>query len=293
VSSTEAGPRRAKSTAKKKPFWQMELGKGKHDDDDVDHPPFVATLPRANLLPVGVRNSIAVRRTRRFLIWALVLLVAVVAGGWYLQSGAISDAESSLAQAKQEGAALQDKVDALTAVTEFSQQLQAQQALVKATLASQPQSSLVIERLAKAGSAASQGSQPVAFANVGVTYTGIPPAGGPFNTCPNPDPFGTELTIGCVSFTATAANPLQVSQVLEVLDADPMFVGPYVTSTQIGDLGAGSAKSTAVTFNGTAGISLDGLMEALTPEQVDAIVNPPKPASDDKESKASSTEKAS
>ncbi len=263
-----------KGSKPKKSFWQMELGRKKGADladEEVEHPPFVASLPRVNLLPTAVRESLAMRKVRRVLL-AVVLLLAVVAGGvWYLQGSRISDAEQRLADARAESGQLQDQMAALAPITVLATALENQKALVDATLAGQPQSAVVIDRLEASGRAASD-TGGIGFSNVGVTYQGVPAAGGPLNPCPNPDPFGTEATIGCLTFNATASNRQEVSRLLEVLEADTLFVGPYVTSTALtlDDVGGTSG----VTFSGTAGVSLEGLETALTPEQVEAIVNP-------------------
>jgi Tfp pilus assembly protein PilN len=284
MSSTAPTSAKGKGQKGHKPFWQMELGRkggtgSDINDEVVDHPPFVATLPRVNLLPPAVRQAVAMRKVRRWLIAAVVLLVVAVAGIWYVQGARIAEAEATLANARASGAELQSQVDAFGSIKAFYSELENQKALVSTTLAAQPQAAVVVERLVQAGQDA--GGSPIGFSSVGVSYHGIPEAGSTLNPCPNPDPFGTEITIGCLSFNATAKNRAEVSRLLEVLEQDPLFVGPYVTSTSIG--GGELGLETGVTFAGTAGISLDGLSAALTPEQVDAITNPPPEPEDEEE----------
>lgn len=259
----------------KKPFWKMELGRSRSKGTDVndevlEHPPFVAVLPRVNLIPSAVRQAVAMRKVRRWLIAVVVLMLLGVAAIWYLQGSRIDEAETRLAAAQATGDELQARVDAFGSIKAFYAELESQQALVNGTLASQPQAAVVIQQLTRAGEEA--GGDPISFANVGVLYHGIPAAGTNLNPCPNPNPFGSEITIGCLTFNATAKNRAEVSRLLEVLERDPLFVGPYVTSTSIGSGELGGA--TGVTFAGTTGISLDGLATALTQEQVDAIANP-------------------
>jgi type IV pilus assembly protein PilN len=279
----KAKDRDKKGTKAKKPFWQMELGRKKGaalDDEEVEHPPFAPTLPRVNLLPPAIRQSVALRKVRRNLVAVVVLLVIAVAGVWYLQGARIAEAEDRLAVAEAEGDDLQAQVAALAPITVLATALENQKALVDATLASQPQSALVISQLAEAGREAADGNG-ITFSNVGVTYEGIPAAGGTLNPCPNPDPFGTEATIGCITFNANAGDRTQVSRLLEVLEADPLFVGPYVTTTSVTLAEEGGA--TGVTFAGTAGVSLDGLQTLLTPEQIEALNAPPEPAATQEE----------
>lgn len=268
----------AKAKGGKKPFWQMELGRKKDADlvdEAVEHPPFVPTLPRVNLLPAAIGESIGLRKVRRSLIAVAVLIALLLGGVWYLQGSRISEAEARLAAAQAEGSQLQGQLDALAPITVLTNALADQKALVESTMAAQPQAAVVIERLREAGRQVGGGSG-IAFSNASVSYQGIPAAGGVLNPCPNPDPFGTEVTIGCITFSASANDRQQVSRLLEVMEADPLFVGPYVTNTALGTT-EGKQKTT-VTFSGTAGVSVEGLKTVLTPEQVDAIVNPPAPA---------------
>jgi Tfp pilus assembly protein PilN len=261
----------------------MELGKKKSADladEDIEHPPFVPTLPSVNLLPVAIRESVALRKVRRYLIAVVLLLVIAVGGAWYLQGARIADAEARLTAAQAEGVDLQAQVAALAPITVLATALENQKAIVDATLASQPQSALIISRLAEAGRE-SAGGDGITFTNVGVNYGGIPAPGGILNSCPNPDPFGIEPTIGCITFNASASDRQAVSRLLEVLEADPLFVGPYVTNTSVNPAEDGGAAS--VTFAGTTGVSFDGLETLLSPEQVEAIVSPPKPAPSDEE----------
>lgn len=283
MSSSTPATSKGRTAKARKPFWRMELDRKKAaglTDEDVEHPPFVPSLPRVNLLPPAVRRSVALRKVRRNLIVAVLLLVVAAGGVWYLQGSRIADAEARLALAQAEGDDLQDQVAALAPITVLATALENQKALVDATLASQPQAALVVARLAAAGREAASGSG-ISFSNVGITYQGIPEAGGTLNSCPNPDPFGTEATIGCITFNASAADRQEVSRLLEVLEVDPLFVGPYVTSTSVTLAEAGGA--TGVTFSGTVGISLEGLETTLTPEQVEALITPPAPESTDED----------
>ena len=249
-----------KAKKAKKPFWQMELGKKKVsdlNDEEVEHPPFVPTLPRVNLLPVAVRQSVAMRKVRRGLVAAVLLLVVAVGGVWYLQGSRIDDAEARLATAQAEGDGLQAQLEALAPITVLTAALADQKSLVEATLASQPQAALVIGQLAADGREAA-GGKGITFSSANISYQGIPAAGGTLNACPNPDPFGTEATIGCITFNANAADRKEVSRLLEVLEADPLFVGPYVTSTSVSP-GVNGGPASDVTFAGTVGVSLEGL----------------------------------
>lgn len=266
--------RRAKKEAKKS-LWQMDLSSlGKKGGDDteerLERPPFQPTLPQVNLLPTSVRDSYAVRRIVRRGLAALLVVLLAVGAVWWLQGSTIEQAERDLAAAEAENARLQAELQALAPVRQMYEQITRLQDLVTSTLAAQPEAAVVLRALAEAGQEA--GGDDITFAGVEVDYVGIPEPGGTLNPCPNPDPFGVEPVIGCLTFTANAGTRAQVSELLRVLDADPLFVGPYSTSSTVTEIEGGADS---VSFAGTAGISLEGLSTLLTPEQVDALVNPP------------------
>lgn len=280
MSAPAATPKRtrAKKPEVKKSFWQMDIGKGtKAVDDVVDHPPFVATLPRVDLLPPAVGQSIALRKVRRTIVTVLALLALAAGGLWYVQGSRIDDANAALAQAQAESTAIQAQMAALAPIKEMYLQINSQKDLVRTTMASQPQSAAVFSHLSAAATEAG-GATPVDFSSVSIVYQGIPKTGDVLNACANPDPFGSDISVGCVAFEATAGTREQVSALLRVLAADPMFIGPYVDSSTIStDVTGVEGK---VVFSGTSGISTAGLEVPLTDEEVQAILNPPKPADD-------------
>lgn len=268
-----ATARRSKGKPSRSPssIWSRELGR--KDDEEVDHPPFVATLPRVNLLPATVPEFFLIRRIRRGLIAIGVLLAIAVGGVWYMQGNQITDAELRLAQAQADSAKISAQVSALAPIKEMYDQITGEQNLVATTLASEPQASLVIARLADAGIAAQGGGGPVAFTSVAIEYRGIPEPGDELNPCPNPDPFASDITIGCITFSGTAGNREQVSTMLSIIADDGLFVGPYVNNSTVTQ--ATADVPGGVMFTGTAGVSIEALATPLTPEQIDAIVNPP------------------
>ena len=88
--------------------------------------------------------------------------------------------------------------------------------------------------------------------------------------------------MGCVNFSATATDRGQVSELLRVLEGDALFVGPFITSTSVSS-STEPGQPTEVSFSGTVGLSPEILETPLTEEQIDAILNPPAPESEDAE----------
>ena len=106
------------------------------------------------------------------------------------------------------------------------------------------------------------------FTTLSVAYRGIPAPGEPPNECPNPNPFDNMVAIGCLEFSATAKDRAQVSELLLSLEADPFFIGPYVSNTTSG------GDAGVITFTGSAAISTDALVTPLSKDQIDAILAP-------------------
>jgi hypothetical protein len=274
--------RRKRRKQEKKSLWQMDLSSiGKkdlvNDDTPIERPPFTPTLPQVNLLPRSVAESMAMARIRKWAVVAVVVILVAAGGLWWLQGSTIDKAQSDLAAAKQQNTTLQAQVAALAPVKQMYDQITRLQDVVTTTLAAQPQAAVVIDRLVQAGEQVD--GPAIGMTNTDVTYNGIPKQGEPLSVCPNPDPFGEEITVGCLTFSATAQDRDQVSQLLRLLDEDPLFVGPYVTSTTATQVqtGGGNQAQSIVAFSGSAGISLDALQTLLTQEEIDAILAPPEP----------------
>lgn len=277
-------------------FWTMSIGgtRSKGADDAVAPELFAPTLPGVNLLPTRVRESIEIRKSRTVLLALIAILAAASYGLWWMQSGTIERAQEQLAVAQKLNAELTDQVAALAPAKQFYAEVSALEALVSTTLADQPLSREVLSRL-DAAVQETGGRPPISVLSAAVTYSGIPDPGAALSACPNPDPFNAEITIGCLTFSASADSRTQVSELLRILEADPLFVGPYVTTTTA--TGADEQGQGSVTFTGSAGISVEGLQTPLTDEQIEAIVNPPvdetAPGADDAEVGAADEEAAS
>ncbi len=251
----------------------MDLGRGSRDDEGVAHPPFQPRLPRVNLLPASVEVTFAARRVRRVLYAVGIVVALAFFAVWWQQSTSIADSERMLRAAQDANAQMRAQVDALAPVSALYNQITDEQALVATALASQPQAAAVVTRLLSAGAAAGS----VRFDSVAVQYHGIPEPGGTLNPCPNPDPFATDITIGCITVSGSGADRAEVSTLLTTLTVDPFFVGPYVNNSTIVQ---GADSDGRVSFTGTVGVSSRALTEQLTDEQVQTILTPPSPTTE-------------
>ncbi len=246
------------------------LRRRRTDGEDPERPRFRPTLPEVNVLPASVRVSIRVRKLVRLFVLLALLLVVASGGVWYLQSDRIARAENAVETATEQNVQLQDDLAALAPIRELYGEITRLQELVATTLAAQPRAAAVITEVIAAGEESA--GKDISFSSIDVVYKGIPVPGADLNVCPNPDPFTEEITIGCVTFSATVASREQVSNLLRALGEDSLFVGPYVTTSNVSSV---EGQGDVVAFTGSAGISAEGLVTPLTDEEIDAIVNPP------------------
>jgi hypothetical protein len=267
---------RGRATPPPKRFWKFESSKSaKNAAAEVEHPPFEPRLPRVNLLPASVRESIAVRKIRRGFTLGLLGLLAVVVGFWLMQNGTILEAEGRLTTAQRENVAILNQVKALAPVGQLYQQITNQETFIQEALASEAVVSSVLTELQDVAGPS------ITYSNLSMTFTGVPdPATasdpiGSLNLCPDADPFGTDITIGCVAFTAQGATRADVSEFLNRMAENPTFIGTYVTSTTVTKTVGGAAQ---LSFTGSSGISVEALKTALTQEQLDAILQAAQPA---------------
>lgn len=224
--------------------------------------------PRVNLLPEKIARSLRVRSVlRRGAVGAGVIILGL-AGLWWWESGAISAASDRVDQLQAQNDSLTQRITQLAPVGVLSAQLNQQQDIVDATLASSPQAVEVVTRL-RAAAADSGG---IRFTSLNTTYLGLPQPGQDLNRCPNPDPFATTITVGCASFTAEARDRASVSRFIASLEADGFFTGPYVNSTSL--TSSTNAAGPQVLFTGTAGISVDALVTAPDEDYLASLTEP-------------------
>lgn len=246
----------------------MELGKKKAASIEVEHPEFERALPRVNLIPVSVRESISVRKIRRGYVFGFLGILVAVTLIWLMQNGSILEQEARLTSAQNESNAISNQVKALAPVEQLYQQITTQEAFITDAVASEALTSSLLEQLrAVAGPS-------VDYSSISVSFTGIPKpelSAHPetaLNECPNADPFGKDITVGCLTFSAQAPTRADVSKFLVRAERNTFLVGPYVTASTITQDADGNNK---LNFSGSAGISLDALRTSLTTEQIAAL----------------------
>lgn len=263
------------------PWWKRDIGdlfkrqprsKPLEATTETEQSP-QPSLPRADLLPTAIRDTIAVRHIRSVALLLAVIILAPAAGLWVWWSAELNTLTNQLNDVTATNSELQAKVRALTPVETLIKQVDAQRGLLEDSLAAQPDAVLVLDRLE--ATAAANG--PVDIESVTVTYYPIPSPGEATNPCPDPDPFSQEIAIGCLTFSASTVSRSALSDFLADLETDPIFVGPFVNTSSIAAQTDG-AEGDRVTFSGSSGISTQALVSPLSTEEIEAILNPPEEA---------------
>ena len=182
---------------------------------------------------------------------------------------------------------LQDQAAALAPVGELSSALTQTQSFVENQLKNQPQGTLPITALVRQAASVTGTSIPIS--SISITYHGLPEPGDSLNPCPSPNPFDSDITVGCLTFAAVAESREQISEFLRNLEADELFVGPYVTGTSLAtDLDG----NTTVSVSGTVGLATGVLLDKPTDEELEAIINPASQATPEADPTTDSSEVA-
>lgn len=265
----------------------------------------VETVAAVNLLSPWVFEEIKVHQLRRRLVVIGIVLVAVVALVWGALRFNLHQAEEELRGEEATGTGLSSQLAQLTPVKTYVDSVDRRVLTVRGATYDDVEFSRVLEAL---DAAAPDGVQ-VATISVelasteadGTTSTSTtssestttsdaagsaegdaegdqdgkgdkdPARGLVGSTCPGPDPFGTKVVVGCVTFEGTAVSRDAVGQLVIALGDEGLFVEPFVDTTTTDAADAAASAGGPVSFTGSVGLSpkvfsgrYDGLGDELT-----------------------------
>jgi hypothetical protein len=220
---------------------------------------FQTGLPIVNLLSPSVFEALTARKVRLRFIAGSLALALFVGAGWGVQRLQLEEADKLRAVEQGETARLDARTRGLAPVSEFVSTVASQQALVRKTMANEAFLSLVLDGLRHATPTG------VRIDSVAVTIDPSPgvgaagatavPKSATAGTCPSPDPFTTQATVGCVVFAGTATDRATVGQLVILLAKTGVFIAPYVsTTTASASTSTSTAASDQVAF--TASVAL-------------------------------------
>lgn len=191
-------------------------------DKGAQATPVTGALPSVNLLPEAVVERARARRVLKGFAVGAVAVALASAGVWYAQSGDISAAQGDLASAQQANVSAQHDLEPLQAYAEFSAAVERQKQSIATTMAGELSFGRALDAFAKAWPAGTSART----LNVDTTQS-----------CPGPDPFTQEPTLGCLTFGVSVKDTKSAEYVMTRLAQSDLLVAPYLTSENVTDQG--------------------------------------------------------
>jgi hypothetical protein len=225
-------------------------------------------LPKVNLLSQSDLDRIAARRLRKRFAAGGAVLVVLVGAAWAVQHQRVNDAEKLVTVERAETARLSDKAQELTAIKVFVAGVNGQQQTVAATMSQEIYFSEVLSGIRAAspiGTTLQSISVALAPSPTGAAASSAAPADA--GVCPGPDPFQTQVLVGCVTLSGTAVTRADVGELVTRLGSMNLFVEPFISTTTAGD-------TDTVTFSGSVGLSDKVYSERYGPAPVPAPTAP-------------------
>ncbi|MDX6240506.1 MAG: hypothetical protein QOG10_5326 [Kribbellaceae bacterium] len=221
---------------------------------------FQTGLPIVNLLPPSVFEALSARKVRLRFLAAGLALALFVGAGWGVQRLQIEEAGKLQTVEQGETARLDARTRELAPVSDFVSTVASQQALVRKTMANEAFVSLVLDGLRHATPTG------VRIDSVTVTIEPSPgvgaagatavPKSATAGTCPSPDPFTTQATVGCAVLAGTATDRAAVGQLVIRLAKSGVFIAPYIsTTTATTSTSTSTAASERVAFTGSVSLT--------------------------------------
>lgn len=256
---TKAGKgRRAAETDDAASGNEKRSGKGRKGASRDKSAPeaFVPSLPSINVLPPAVTEREHVERVRRTFAVAAVVAVAAVAGGFVLQSGAISSANDELAAEEARTAQLSGQAAELAPVKTYYVTVEANEATIQQTMSREVLLSDVVDRLyATAPPTVDLGTVEIAVSTTPVlpdAAVPVDPTAGATAACPSPDPYvAAGESAGCVTITGTAASRAALGDWEAQIARTDLFDNLFISSSAA----AAEEGAKAITFSASVSVT--------------------------------------
>jgi hypothetical protein len=207
-------------------------------------------IPVVNLLSPWVFEAMATQRVRLRFMLAAGILAALIGAGWAVQQVRIDRADQALWVEQRQTARLGGHTEELAAVRTYVAAVDRQKQLARGAMKKE----VYVSRLMSGLERAAGGGVDVDTIAITVTPAVEGAAGAEATadpaeaTCPGPDPYSTRAVAGCVTLSGTADSRAAVGELVENLDADPLFVEPFISTTT-------TAEGAELAFTGSVGVS--------------------------------------
>lgn len=211
--------------------------------------PFVAVLPKVNLLSPVVQAQVEERRLKRLFAVLVVVAIALVATAWGLQAAMIAVAENKLADEQAKAADLTAKQAELAPVQAFYGQIDANAATIASTMSSEVLTSEIIAGIDEVNPAG------LSIDSLGLTVQAAGTTGGAVDptvttsSCPSQDPYsGATPSAGCINVSGTATSREVLGKWLDNIEAHELFTVAFIPNT------TSDSQGGKVTFAATVGL---------------------------------------
>lgn len=178
-------------------------------------------LPRVNLLPSEIAEARRMRRIQLGMGGAVVVALLAVGGLWYVEHGAVANAQAAVDTANQQNALLQGQIGKYANVTELKNTVTAMQAQLNQATAQEAKLSTFL------------GSMAVSLPNSSwlthLTVTIGNANGAPASTTPSTTT-GSQ-PVGSLTMVGSALNHDGVDALLRTLGAQKGIANPYFTTS--------------------------------------------------------------
>ncbi len=217
---------------------------------------FVPSLPSVNILPPAVTERAHLERVRRTFVVAAVAAVAAVGAIFFLQSGAISSAETDLAAEEARAAQLSSQAAALAPVKLYYATVEANEATIQETMSREVLLSDVVDRLyATAPSGVDLGTVAVSVDTQPLLAAGatpVDPTTAGSAACPSPDPYVIPgEAAGCVTITGSADSRAALGDWEAQVGKSDLFADLFISSSAA----AAEEGSKAITFSASVSVT--------------------------------------
>lgn len=230
-------------------------------DDNIDHSAsFTPELPLINLIPAEVIQGYELKALQQKFIKGIGLLTVIILALWGVLFGLEKITEMRVASAQSEAAAYGQQVQALQPYADYRESVQNKRTTIGEKMSTEVDTGSIIEELRNIASSTgvSLSSSIQISVNTGETEGNV--SGGNSGAgCQSADPFTSQPSIGCVTFSGEGERT-DVADFIENLNSHDYFNNTFVPETT-----SGETSQFTGSVNYTGGFLTNSYADLLTP----------------------------
>lgn len=260
--------------AEKKPFLPEFLTRKKKGAEEDTEPqinrninaPFTPTNPGINLIPQAVLDGYALQRLQTQFAKAIVILIASIIALWGVLFGLEKVNEMRVNNAEAEAQQYRSEVQALQPYADYRDSVQNKRTTIGEKMSTEVDTGAIVEEITNAGNSAGVSVSSSLTIDVlnGASEGAEATTAQTISECAAANPFATEQSIGCVSFTGSGDRE-NVAEFIRLLEENPNFNNAFVPSTS-----GGENKEFSGFVNFTGGFLTNAYSDLLAETPVEA-----------------------